>query len=232
MSVGGTGVSVGGTGVSVGGTGVSVGGSGVWVSVNVGLGVLVKVSVAVGVAVLVGVRVAVRVDVGVRDGVLVKVDVGGVSSRLVLVGKMGRRVEVALAVTEAVGGFADSNVKTRIPVGVSVTVTVAAGRVAVKVGVKKSLANSALVRARSVLKVAVGERPALGISSLGSMRPCCDPLVIMIGSRTPMRQAAKTANTTTIEYWSFTGLLSFLPSFRGKHQPLLFHASCLLSLIQ
>ena len=182
--------------------------------------------------VLVGVRVAVRVEVGVRDGVLVKVDVGGWSKRLVLVGKMGRRVAVALGVTDAVGGFADSNEKTRIPVGVSVTVNVAAGKVAAKVGVKKSLANSALVRARSVLKVAVGVRPALGISSLGSISPCCDPLVIVMGSKTPMRQAARTANTTTNEYWPFIGLLSFLPSFCGKHQPLLFQESELLSLIQ
>lgn len=185
-----------------------------------------------GVGVLVGVRVAVRVEVGVRDGVLVEVNVAGGSKRLVLVGKMGRRVAVALGVTDAVGGFADSNEKTRIPAGVSVTVNVAAGKVAAKVGVKKSLANSALVRARSVLKVAVGVRPALGISSLGSIRPCCDPLVIMMGSKTPMRQAAKTANTTTNEYWPFIGLLSFLPSFCGKHQPLLFQESELLPLIQ
>lgn len=183
--------------------------------------------------VLVGVRVAVRVEVGVRDGVLVEVNVGW-STRLVLVGKIGLRVAVALGVTDAVGGFADSNEKTRIPVGVSVTVTVkvAAGKVAAKVGVKKSLANSALVRARSVLKVAVGVRPALGISSLGSIRPCCDPLVIMMGSKTPMRQAAKTAITTTNEYWPFIGLLSFLPSFCGKHQPLLFQEAELLPLIQ
>jgi len=143
---------------------------------------------------------------------------------------MDRRVAVVLGVMDAVGGFTDSNVNTEIPVGVSAKVNVAAGQVAVKVGVKKSLANSALVRALSMLIVAVGvpPPPVLGISSLGSIKPCCDPLVIMIGNKAPMRQDAKTANTTMLEYWPFIDLLSFLPSSCGKHQPLLVQESELI----
>jgi len=179
---GGTGVFVGETGVSVGWTGVSVGGRGVFVGridvlVEVavgGMGVFVRVGkgVLLGVEVLVGVLVGVRVGVHVEVGV--KVAVAGGLNRLVLVGKMGRRVGVLVGVPVSVGVMVNVKVNNEPAVGWPARgckVKVAGSAVGETVEVNTNLANSALVSALSVLIVAVGDPFAeFGITRSGSYK--------------------------------------------------------------
>ena len=127
-----------------------------------------------------------------------------------LVGKTGRVVRVCVGVNVVVGAGVIVNVRENTTVKREVMVTegvmVAVGE---NVGVKNSLANSALVNALSVLAVGVGEPPPVfGITRSAAYNTLFLLLVLAIGITTPMMQAAITARRRIIP-WLFIGLLSF-----------------------
>jgi len=115
----------------------------------------------------------------------------------VLVGKNGRRVRVWVGVRVGV----TVTVNEEVSVGARVKDGMAADEVIVGVregvGVKTSLANSALVNALSVLIVAVGEPPPVfGMTRSEAYKTLFPLLVLAIGKTTPMMQAANTTRRT------------------------------------